>query len=59
MLLSSIASMRALVQLHGDTVWEKNPSSRTFLHVLLITLRPAKLHVSLAPWPMTTKAQVR
>lgn len=47
----------------GPATWryslEKKKSSRTFLHVLLITLRPAKLHVSLAPWPMPTKAQVR
>lgn len=52
MLLSSIASMdESSGPVHGVTVWEKkkNPSSRTFLYVLLITLRPAKLHVSLAP----------
>ena len=51
MLLSSIASMdESSGPVHGVTVCEKkNPSSRTFLHVLLITLRPAKLNVSLAP----------
>lgn len=50
MLLSSIASVdESSGPVHGVTVWEKKPSSRTFLYVLLITLRPVKLHVSLAP----------